>query len=402
MHDIKKHVMVCGGGGCLSSGCEEVKQALLKELAYWGIEQKVQVTVTGCMGPCSLGPMLIIYPEGKLYTHLTPESVREITEQHIYLGNPVPQQAPEEKNDIRELPFFAKQVRVALRNVGAIDPEQINHYSERNGYQALARALHQMKPAEIVKVIKESGLRGRGGGGFPTGLKWEMAAQTENPTKYLICNADEGDPGAFMDRGINEGYPHILIEGKIICGIAIGAGQGYVYLRAEYPLALERLQKALDQARAKGYLGKNIQNSGKDFEIHIRVGAGAFVCGEETALMHSIEGKRGEPQPKPPFPAEKGLWGQPTVINNVETLANIAPIILEGAEWFRSMGTAKSPGTKVFALAGKIEKSGLVEVPMGMTLGQIIFEMGKVIPGGKRFKAAQPGSPSGRLQLLSH
>jgi len=402
MDSCQKHVLVCGGGGCLSSGCEEIKNTLLEELARWGLDKEIKVTVTGCMGPCSLGPMLQVQPEGRLFQRLEPEDVREIVEQYLYLGKR--EMEPEERDEglVEANPFFKQQVKVALRNVGVIDPEDIGQYLARDGYQALAKVLQEMEPGSIVRTIKESGLRGRGGGGFPTGSKWEMAAQNPRQPKYLICNADEGDPGAFMDRSIIEGDPHSLIEGMIIGGLAIGASQGYVYLRAEYPLALERLRKALDQARERGYLGKNILNSGKDFDIEIRVGAGAFVCGEETALIHSIEGKRGEPSPRPPFPVEQGLWGSPTVINNVETLANIAPIILKGADWFRSLGTEKSPGTKVFALAGSIEKSGLVEVPMGTTLGQIIFEIGGGIPGGKRFKAAQTGGPSGGCIPLEH
>lgn len=402
MNIYRNHVLVCGGGGCISSGCEEIKNALQEELVRWGIDKEIQVLVTGCMGPCSLGPMIIVYPEGTFYKKLTVDDVKEIVEQHLYLGNVVEKLLLEEKKEVKEISFFNNQVKIALRNVGVIDPDNIEHYIAYDGYFAMARVLGESEPQEVIKVIKDSGLRGRGGGGFPTGIKWELAAKNSEKPKYVICNADEGDPGAFMDRSIIEGDPHTVIEGMAIGGYAIGANRGIVYIRAEYPLAVEHLNKAIAQAREKGLLGKNIFNSDFDFDIEVRVGAGAFVCGEETALMQSIEGKRGEPTPKPPFPADKGLWQQPTVINNVETWANIPPIILKGAEWFRSIGTSSSPGTKVFALAGKIENSGLVEVPMGASLGEVIFDIGGGIPRGKRFKAAQTGGPSGGCIPIEH
>jgi len=402
MNKPKRQVLVCGGGGCISSGCEEIKNTLLAELRKWNLDREIEVVVTGCMGPCSLGPMMIINPQGTLYNKLKPEDVCEIVEQHLKAGRIVERLLLNNKKEIKEIPFFAKQVRVVLKNVGVIDPEDIRQYIAKDGYSALTRVLEGMKPAKVIEVIKDSGLRGRGGAGFPTGMKWELAAKNTASPKYVICNADEGDPGAYMDRSVIEGDPHSLIEGMIIGGYAIGANQGIVYIRAEYPLAVERLEKAITQCREKGYLGKDILSSGFDFDIEVRVGAGAFVCGEETALIHSIEGKRGEPKPKPPFPADKGLWDQPTVINNVETWANIAPVILNGAQWFRSMGTEKSPGTKVFALAGNIKYSGLVEVPIGTTLGEILFEIGGGIPGGKKFKAAQTGGPSGGCIPAEH
>lgn len=405
MEIFRNHVLVCGGGGCISSGCLEIKSALEQELARWKIEDEIKVVVTGCMGPCSLGPMMIIYPEGTFYKKLTVDDVKEIVEQHLYLGSVVEHLLLEENREINNISFFNNQVKIALRNVGLIDPDSIDQYIARDGYFALAKALGEMEPEDVVKVIKDSGLRGRGGGGFPTGIKWEMAAKNPSLPKYIICNADEGDPGAFMDRSIIEGDPHSVIEGMIIGGYAMGANKGFVYIRAEYPLAVEHLNTALRQAREKGLLGVNILDSGFDFDLEIRVGAGAFVCGEETALLHSIEGKRGEPKPKPPFPADKGLWNQPTVINNVETWANIATIILRGVEWFKAIGTSKSPGTKVFALAGKIENSGLVEVPLGTSLGDIVFDIGGGIPKGKKFKAAQTGGPSGGcipIEYLNH
>lgn len=395
MEVYRNQVLVCGGGGCISSGCEEIKNTLLSEMTKWGIDKEIKVVVTGCMGPCSLGPMLIIYPEGTFYKKLTTANVKEIVEQHLLLGNVVEKLLLEDKKDISDITFFNNQTKIALRNVGLIDPDSIDHYIARDGYFALAKALGEMEPQDVIKEIKKSGLRGRGGGGFSTGTKWELAAKNPVNPKYIICNADEGDPGAFMDRSIIEGDPHSVVEGMIIGGYAMGANKGFVYIRAEYPLAVEKLNIAIQKAHKKGILGQNIFDSGFDFELEIRVGAGAFVCGEETALMHSIEGKRGEPQPKPPFPSEKGLWEQPTVINNVETWANIAPIMLKGAEWFSSIGTKGSPGTKVFALAGKIENSGLVEVPMGASLGEVIFDVGGGIPRGKAFKAAQTGGPSG-------
>ncbi|MCR4442881.1 MAG: NAD(P)-binding protein [Peptococcaceae bacterium] len=395
MEIYRNHVLVCGGGGCVSSGCEEVAKTLQEEMKKYGIDKEIKVVITGCMGPCALGPMMIVYPDGIFYKKLTPDDVREIVEKHLYQGNVVERLLFEGENDVNNISFFSNQVKIALRNVGIVDPNNIEHYIARDGYFALARVLGEMEPAQVIRHIKESGLRGRGGAGFPTGLKWELAARSAGPVKYVVCNADEGDPGAYMDRSIIEGDPHSLIEGMIIGGYAIGANKGFVYIRAEYPLAVEHLDLAIRQAREKGFLGGNIFDSGFSFDIEIRVGAGAFVCGEETALLRSIEGERGEPRPKPPFPADRGLWQKPTVINNVETWANVPPIILNGTEWFKSVGTAKSPGTKVFALAGKIENSGLVEVPMGATLGEVIFEVGGGIPKGKKFKAAQTGGPSG-------
>lgn len=402
MDFVRSHVLVCGGGGCISSGCQEITAALQDELKALGLEKEIKVVISGCMGPCSLGPMMIVYPEGTFYKKLTPGDVKEIVEQHLYLGNVVERLLLEEQTDIESIPFFNNQVKVALRNVGVIDPNSIEEFIARDGYFALAKVLGEYKQEDVIKVLKESGLRGRGGGGFPTGLKWELAAKSSQETRYIVCNADEGDPGAYMDRSIIEGDPHTVVEGMIIAGYSLGAKKGFAYIRAEYPLAVENLNKAIIQAREMGLLGVNIFDSGFDFDIELRVGAGAFVCGEETALMHSIEGKRGEPRPKPPFPADQGLWGQPTDINNVETFANIPPIILQGPEWFNSIGTPKSPGTKVFALAGKIENSGLVEVPMGCSLGEVVFDIGGGIPQGKKFKAAQTGGPSGGCIPIEH
>jgi len=397
----RNHVLVCGGGGCQSSGCKEISRQLRDELIKLGIGDEINVVITGCMGPCSLGPVMIVYPEGIFYCGLKPESVSRIAREHLYEGNPVKEffyrdpYSGEAMATIHEIPFFTRQKKVALRNVGLIDPLKIEEYIAFDGYFALAKALSEMTPFDVIKVVKDSGLRGRGGAGFPTGLKWELTAKASGSPKYVTCNADEGDPGAFMDRSIIEGDPHTLIEGMAIAGYAIGAEQGYVYIRAEYPMAVEHLEKAIAQAREYGLLGKNILGSGFHFDLEIRVGAGAFVCGEETALLSSVEGKRGEPRPKPPFPAEKGLWGKPTLLNNVETYANIPAIILEGPEWFKSMGTEKSPGTKVFALAGNVVNTGLVEVPMGTPLGDIIFDIGGGIIGKREFKAAQTGGPSG-------
>lgn len=387
--------MVCGGGGCISSGCKEIKDTLIEELARWGIDKEIKVVVTGCMGPCSLGPMMIIYPEGTFYKKLTTDDVKEIVKQHLYLGNVVEHLLFEDEESIENISFFNRQIKIALRNVGIINPNSIEQYIVRDGYFALGEVLGKMSPQEVIDIVKDSGLRGRGGGGFSTGLKWEFTNRESKKPKYIICNADEGDPGAFMDRSIIEGDPHSVIEGMIIGGYACGANTGYAYIRAEYPLAVENLQQAIYQAQEKGLLGKNIFDSGFDFDIEIRVGAGAFVCGEETALINSIEGKRGEPRPKPPFPANEGVWSKPTIISNVETWANIPPIIYKGAQWFKSIGTESSPGTKVFALAGKINNSGLVEVPMGTSLGEVVFDIGGGIPEGKKFKAAQTGGPSG-------
>ena len=398
----RKQVLVCGGTGCTSSGSKKVIDALEKALKANGIEKEILVVRTGCFGLCSLGPIMIVYPEGAFYSQATPEGVERIVKEHLKEGKVVKellyQETVHEDGSIislSETAFYKKQLRVALRNCGVIDPENIDEYIAVDGCQALAKVLTKMTPDDVINEITASGLRGRGGGGFPTGRKWSFAKASVNDVKYVCCNADEGDPGAFMDRSILEGDPQCIIEAMIIAGYAIGAHHGFVYIRAEYPIAVERLQKAIDQAKKYGFLGKNIFGSGFDFDMEIRLGAGAFVCGEETALMTSIEGNRGEPRPRPPFPAVKGLFGKPTVLNNVETYANIAQIILNGSKWFASMGTPKSPGTKVFALGGKITNVGLVEIPMGTTLREIVEEIGGGIPNGKKFKAAQTGGPSG-------
>ena len=398
----RKQVLVCGGTGCTSSGSKKVIDALEKALKANGLEKEILVVRTGCFGLCSLGPIMIVYPEGAFYSQATPEGVERIVKEHLKEGKvvkePLYQETVHEDGSIislSETAFYKKQLRVALRNCGVIDPENIDEYIAVDGYQALAKVLTKMTPDDVINEITASGLRGRGGGGFPTGRKWSFAKASVNDVKYVCCNADEGDPGAFMDRSILEGDPQCIIEAMIIAGYAIGANHGFVYIRAEYPIAVQRLQKAIDQAKEYGFLGKNIFGSGFDFDMEIRLGAGAFVCGEETALMTSIEGNRGEPRPRPPFPAVKGLFGKPTVLNNVETYANIAQIILNGSKWFTSMGTPKSPGTKVFALGGKITNVGLVEIPMGTTLREIVEEIGGGIPNGKKFKAAQTGGPSG-------
>ncbi len=397
----RSHVLVCGGTGCTSSNSQAIIEALEAQLAEKGLTDEIKVIRTGCFGLCALGPIMIVYPEGSFYSQVQVDDIPEIVEEHLLKGRIVTRLlydetvTADEIKSLNETNFYAKQERVALRNCGVIDPENIDEYIAYDGYQALAKCLTEYKPEDVINVIKESGLRGRGGGGFPTGLKWSFCAANAADQKYVVCNADEGDPGAFMDRSVLEGDPHCIIEAMAICGYAVGATEGYVYVRAEYPIAVNRLQIAIDQAKEYGLLGKNIFDSGFDFDLHIRLGAGAFVCGEETALMTSIEGNRGEPRPRPPFPAVKGLFGKPTVENNVETFANIPQIILRGADWFTSMGTEKSKGTKVFALGGKINNTGLVEVPMGTTLREVIDEIGGGIPNGKKFKAAQTGGPSG-------
>ena len=399
----RSHVMICGGTGCTSSGSDKVAAAFEAEIVTAGLENEVKVIRTGCFGLCALGPIVVIYPEGTFYSMVKPEDVAEIVNEHLLKGRPVLRllynETVAEDNSIKSLDetsFYKKQKRIALRNCGVINPENIEEYIAFDGYAALGKALTEMTPDEVIQVVLDSGLRGRGGGGFPTGRKWQLAcADRGKVEKYVCCNADEGDPGAFMDRSVLEGDPHSVIEAMAIAGYAIGADQGYVYVRAEYPIAVNRLSTAIQQAREYGLLGKNIFGTGFSFDIDIKLGAGAFVCGEETALMTSIEGMRGEPRPRPPFPAKKGLFGRPTILNNVETYANIPQIILKGADWFRSMGTEKSPGTKVFALGGKIKHTGLVEVPMGTTLREIVEEIGGGIPGGKKFKAAQTGGPSG-------
>ena len=397
----RSHVLVCGGTGCTSSHSAEIIEKLEQELKAKGLENEVKVIKTGCFGLCALGPVMIVYPEGCFYSEVKVDDVPEIVEEHLLKGRMVKRLLYEEtvhQEDIKPLKetnFYKKQHRVALRNCGVIDPENIEEYIAMDGYQALAKCLTELTPDEVIQIVKDSGLRGRGGGGFPTGLKWSFTAKNSADQKYVVCNADEGDPGAFMDRSVLEGDPHCIVEAMTICGYATGATEGYVYVRAEYPIAVHRLDVAIKEAREAGLLGKNIFNSGFDFDLHIRLGAGAFVCGEETALMTSIEGNRGEPRPRPPYPAVKGLFGKPTTENNVETFANIPQIILHGAESFNSMGTEKSSGTKVFALGGKINNTGLVEIPMGTTLREIIEDIGGGIPNGKKFKAAQTGGPSG-------
>lgn len=400
--DYKYTVLVCGGTGCTSSHSHDIVEKLKSEVAACGIEKDVQIIMTGCFGLCALGPIMIVYPEGCFYSTVKVEEIPQIVREHLVAGNPVKELLYNETvaadgsiKSLNETDFYKKQIRVALRNCGVINPEDIDEYIAVDGYQALAKVLTEYKPEDVIKVITDSGLRGRGGGGFPTGRKWALCAPNKAPQKYVVCNADEGDPGAFMDRSVLEGDPHCIIEAMAIAGYAIGATKGFVYVRAEYPIAVNRLQIAIDEAREAGILGKNIFGSGFDFDMEIRLGAGAFVCGEETALMTSIEGNRGEPRPRPPYPAVKGLFNSPTVENNVETFANVPQIILRGAEWFASMGTEKSKGTKVFALGGKIKHTGLVEIPMGTTLDEIINEIGGGIPNGKKFKAAQTGGPSG-------
>ncbi len=394
-------VLVCGGGSCISSHSLEIKDKLIKVIDEKGLEDEVNVVETGCMGPCQLGPVMVVYPDGVFYIKLTEEDVEEIVEEHFLKGRPVRRliwEAPEARKIVEEkkqIPFFEKQLKIVLSNCGKIDPESIEEYIANGGYEALGKVLTSMKPEDVIEEMIKSGLRGRGGAGFPTGLKWKFTRASKETPKYVICNADEGDPGAFMDRAVLEGDPHSVLEGMAIAGYAIGAEKGYVYVRAEYPLAIKRLEIAIKKAKEMGLLGENIFETGFNFDVEIRVGAGAFVCGEETALIASIEGKRGQPRPKPPFPAQKGLWGKPTVINNVETLANIRHIILKGADWFSSIGTEKSKGTKVFALSGKVRNTGLVEIPMGVTLGELIFDIGGGIPDGKKFKAVQTGGPSG-------
>ncbi len=397
----RSHVLVCGGTGCTSSNSQKIIDTMEAELKAKGLENEVQVIRTGCFGLCALGPIMIVYPEGCFYSEVKVEDVPEIVEEHLLKGRMVTRLlyketvTPEKIKGLNDTNFYKKQKRVALGNCGVINPEDINEYIAYDGYQALGKCLTQLTPEQVIQIVKDSGLRGRGGGGFPTGLKWSFTAANKADQKYVVCNADEGDPGAFMDRSVLEGDPHCIIEAMAICGYATGATEGYIYVRAEYPIAVARLQIAINQAREMGLLGKNIFGSGFDFDLFVKLGAGAFVCGEETALMTSIEGNRGEPRPRPPYPAVKGLFGKPTTENNVETFANIPAIIRNGADWFASMGTEKSKGTKVFALGGKITNTGLVEVPMGTTLRDVIYEIGGGIPGGKAFKAAQTGGPSG-------
>ena len=401
---IRSHVLICAGTGCTSSGSASVADALEKQLVEVGLSEEIKVVRTGCFGLCALGPIMIVYPEGTFYSRVTAEDIPEIVEEHLLKGRLVSRLVYDDigggkKADgpvsLNETGFYKDQKRVALRNCGVIDPENIDEYIGTDGYMALAKVITEMTPDEVIDVVLASGLRGRGGAGFPTARKWQFAKNSVSDQKYVVCNADEGDPGAFMDRSVLEGDPHAVLEAMAIAGYAIGANQGYIYVRAEYPIAAKRLTIAIAQAREYGLLGKGIFGTDFDFDIQIRLGSGAFVCGEETALLTSIEGNRGEPRPRPPFPAVKGLFGQPTIINNVETLANVAQIILKGAEWFSSMGTEKSAGTKVFALGGKINHTGLVEIPMGTPLRTIIEDIGGGIPNGKKFKAAQTGGPSG-------
>ena len=404
----RSNVLVCGGTGCTSSNSLQIAEKLKEELKAKGLEKEVNVITTGCFGLCALGPIMVVYPEGSFYSMVKIEDVPEIVEEHLNKGRIVTRllyQETVEDDTIKSLnktAFYEKQHRVALRNCGVIDPEKIDDYIANDGYAALGKVLTEMKPEEVIQTMLDSGLRGRGGAGFPTGLKWKFAAGNDADQKYVCCNADEGDPGAFMDRSVLEGDPHVVLEAMAIAGYAIGASQGYIYVRAEYPIAVKRLQIAIDQAHEYGLLGEDIFGTGFNFDIKLRLGAGAFVCGEETALMTSIEGKRGEPRPRPPFPAVKGLYRKPTILNNVETYANIPQIILKGADWFASMGTEKSKGTKVFALGGKINHTGLVEVPMGTTLRTIVEEIGGGVPNGKKFKAAQTGGPSGGCIPAEH
>jgi len=401
MEFYRSHVLVCSGTGCTSSDSRLVKSGLQKELEDRGLDKEIKVVETGCFGFCNLGPIMVVYPEGTFYCQVKPEDVKEIVEEHLLKGRPLQRLLYRDVDqdiktqEFNNIDFFKHQKRIALANCGHINPEKIEEYIARDGYFALAKVLSEMTPEQVLDTMKKAGLRGRGGGGFPTGQKWEFANKSKGDKKYVVCNADEGDPGAFMDRSVLEGDPHAVLEAMAIAGYAIGSDQGYIYVRAEYPIAVQRLETAIDQARKLGLLGKNIFGKGFNFDIDIRLGAGAFVCGEETALLASIEGRRGEPRPRPPFPAVSGLWGKPTIINNVETFANVPHIIRNGWEWFASIGSEKSKGTKVFALAGKINNTGLIEVPMGTTLRTIIYDIGGGIPKGKKFKAAQTGGPSG-------
>jgi NADH:ubiquinone oxidoreductase subunit F (NADH-binding)/(2Fe-2S) ferredoxin len=408
MDKVRANLMLCAGTGCVASGTAKVKEALLGELKKRGLEEEIKLVLTGCNGYCAEGPVMAVYPDEIFYQKVTAEEIPALVEEHFLKGRPYQKlmfREPEKKTAIprmKDIPFFKHQVLRVLRNKGLIDPEKIEEYIARDGYQAMATALTEMTPEDIVKVVKDAGLRGRGGAGFPTGLKWDFASKVKSDIKYMLCNGDEGDPGAFMDRSVMEADPHSVIEGMVIGAKAIDAHHGYIYVRAEYPLAVKRLQLAIDQATEAGLLGENILGTGFDFHLEIYLGAGAFVCGEETALMRSLEGKRGMPRPRPPFPAHKGLWDKPSVLNNVETLAQIAPIIMHGADWYRSLGTEKSAGTKVFALTGAVNNVGLVEVPMGIPLRTIIYDIGGGIRKGRKFKAVQLGGPSGGCIPESH
>lgn len=401
MSNFRMHLLVCGGTGCTASDSLKLVKMLKESIKKHEITNEVEVVVTGCFGFCEKGPILKVYPDNVFYITVKPEDAEEIITEHVIKGRKVERLLYVEPNTKKRLegqksiPFYKKQIRIALRNCGFINPEDINEYIAADGYQALAKCLTEMSPAEVIDTVVQSGLRGRGGGGYPTGLKWKYTRQNQSDEKYIICNADEGDPGAFMDRSILEGDPHSVLEAMAIAGYAIGAQYGYIYIRAEYPLAINRLEIAIKQARKLGLLGEDIFSTGFNFDIGLRYGAGAFVCGEETALIHSVEGKRGEPSSKPPFPALRGVWDKPSCVNNVETFANIPPIFLKGPAWFKSIGTEKSPGTKVFALAGKVNNVGLVEVPMGITLREVIYDIGGGIKNNKKFKAVQTGGPSG-------
>ncbi len=408
MDYFRAHVLVCGGTGCTSSNSQKIREEFEAQLNKNKLDKEVKMVITGCFGLCAEGPIVVVYPEGAMYTMVRVEDVQEIVEEHLVKGRIVKRllagdkEAENTSKALENVGFFKNQVRIALRNCGVINPENIDEYIAYDGYKALAKALTEMKPDEVIAELKKSGLRGRGGAGFPTGLKWELTAKAIGDQKFVACNADEGDPGAFMDRSLLEGDPHSIIEAMIIAGYAIGSDQGYIYVRAEYPIAVNRLNIAIKQAKEYGLLGKNIFGTDFSFELEIRLGAGAFVCGEETALITSIEGHRGEPKPKPPFPAVSGLWKKPTLLNNVETYANIPIILNKGAEWFTSIGSEKSKGTKVFAVGGKINNTGLVEIPIGTTLREVIYDIGGGIPNGKKFKAAQTGGPSGGCIPASH
>ena len=408
MATFRSHVLVCGGTGCTSGGSDKVLETLREGIKANGLDKEITVVQTGCHGMCEAGPIVIVYPEGTFYTHVNPQDAKEIVAEHLLKGRVVERLLYKEAMHseavphYNELPFYSKQVRLTLRNCGYIDPDSLEEYIARDGYQALAKVLTEKTPEQVVEDIKASGLRGRGGGGFSTGMKWMFCAKSPGPKKYVICNADEGDPGAFMDRSLLEGDPHAIIEGMAIGAYAMGADEGYIYCRAEYPLAIKRLLKSIEDAEEAGLLGENILGTGFNFTLHVKEGAGAFVCGEETALMNSIEGKRGMPRPRPPFPAVKGLWEKPSNINNVETWANVAQIMFHGPEWYANYGYEKSRGTKVFALTGKVNNTGLVEVPMGTTIREVVFDIGGGIIGGKKFKAVQIGGPSGGCLTEEH
>lgn len=408
MEFFRAHILICGGTGCTSLRSEVIKKEFEVQIKNNKLDKEIKLVTTGCFGLCAEGPIIVVYPEGAMYTMVRPEDVKEIVEEHLLKGRVVKRllagdkEAEDTTKSLENVDFFKRQLRIALRNCGVINPENIDEYIAYDGYRALAKVLTEMTPEQVIDVVKKSGLKGRGGAGFPSGLKWEFTARAKGDQKYVCCNADEGDPGAFMDRSILEGDPHSILEAMAIAAYAVGSNQGYIYVRAEYPIAVKRLNIAIEQAKAYGLLGKNIFGTDFSFDLELRLGAGAFVCGEEMALMTSIEGKRGEPKPKPPFPAVKGLWQKPTLLNNVETYANIPVIFNKGAEWFSSIGTEKSKGTKVFAVGGKINNTGLVEIPIGTTLREVIYDIGGGIPNGKKFKAAQTGGPSGGCIPASH